>query len=82
MSTTTIDLYFISFSYAKNIEKAVPLQLEHNLNDIYLVVRNVQLYSNEKTLNRGVPQGSVLGTRLYTLYNRPLSHILKNHRIP
>ena len=27
-------------------------------------------------LDHGVPQGSVLGARLYTLYIRPLSHIL------
>ena len=32
-------------------------------------------------LDHGVPQGSVLGARLYTLYIRPLSHILENHRI-
>ena len=32
-------------------------------------------------LDHGVPQGSVLGARLYTLYIRPLSHILERHRV-
>ena len=32
-------------------------------------------------LDHGVPQGSVLGARLYTLYIRPLSHIFENHRV-
>ena len=32
-------------------------------------------------LDHGVLQGSVLGARLYTLYIRPLSHILENHRV-
>ena len=32
-------------------------------------------------LDHGVPQGSVLGARLYPLYIRPLSHILENHRV-
>ena len=37
--------------------------------------------SKEKMLDHGVPQGSVLGARLYTLYIRPLSHILEHHRV-
>ena len=37
--------------------------------------------SNEKMIDHGVPQGSVLGVRLYTLYIRPLSQILENHRV-
>ena len=32
-------------------------------------------------VDHGVPQGSNLGTRLYTIYIRPLSHILENHRV-
>ena len=32
-------------------------------------------------LDDGVPQGSVLGARLYSLYIRPISHILENHRV-
>ena len=32
-------------------------------------------------LDQEVPQGSVLGARLYTLYIRPLSHILEHHRV-
>ena len=39
------------------------------------------VYSKETMLDHGVPQGSVLGARLYTLYIRPLSHILENHRV-
>ena len=44
-----------------------------------VVIKGV--YSKEKMLDQGVPQGSVLGARLYTLYIRPLSHILENHRV-
>ena len=32
-------------------------------------------------VDHGVPQGSVLGAMLYTLYIRPLSHILENHHV-
>ena len=39
------------------------------------------VYSNKKMVDHGVPQDSVLGARLYTLYIRPLSHILENHRV-
>ena len=39
------------------------------------------VYSKEKMLDHGVPQCSVLGARLYTLYIRPLSHMLENHRV-
>ena len=36
-------------------------------------------YSKKETLDHGVPQGSVLGARLYTLYTRPLSYIFRNY---
>ena len=39
------------------------------------------VHSKEKMFDHGVPQGSVVGARLYTLYIRPLSHILENHRV-
>ena len=39
------------------------------------------VYSKEKMVDHGVPQDSVLGSRLYTLCIRPLSHILENHRV-
>ena len=34
------------------------------------------VHSKRKMLDHGVPRGSALGARLYTLYIRPLSHIL------
>ncbi len=37
--------------------------------------------SDQKPVHQGVPQGSVLGARLYTLYVRPLSDIIKQHSI-
>ena len=39
------------------------------------------VHFKEKMLDHGGPQGSVLGVRLYTLYIRPLSRILKHHRV-
>ena len=37
------------------------------------------VYSKEKMLDYGVPQGLILGATLCTLCIRPLSHILENH---
>ena len=37
--------------------------------------------SKSTSVLQGVPQGSVLGARLYTLYVRPMSEICKRHDI-
>ena len=42
-------------------------------------IENVR--SDNKQLLQGVPQGSVLGARLYTLYVRPLADILQHHSV-
>ena len=39
------------------------------------------VHSKEKMLDHGVPQGSILGAILYTLYIRAISHILEHHRV-
>ena len=38
-------------------------------------------YSESRRLKCGVPQGSVLGARLYTMYTRQMSAIMDNHSV-
>ena len=38
-------------------------------------------YSESHRLKCGVPQGSVLGARLYTMYTRQMSAIMDNHSV-
>ena len=38
-------------------------------------------YSKPRLLNCGVPQGSVLGARLYTMYTRPIADIMNRHNV-
>lgn len=52
----------------------------------YLANRHHQVSINNQlstthTLTCGVPQGSVLGARMYTMYTHPLSIIMKNHNV-
>jgi len=36
-------------------------------------------HSSVDTLKFGVPQGSVMGSVLYTMYTQPLGNVIKNH---
>ena len=38
-------------------------------------------YSKPRLFNCGVPQGSVLGARLYTMYTRPIADIMNRHNV-
>ena len=54
--------------------------------DSYLTNRQPRVcintsFSNPRYLKCGVPQGSVLGARIYTMYVRPMSEIINRHNV-
>ena len=54
--------------------------------DSYLTNREPRVcintsFSNPRYLKCGVPQGSVLGARIYTMYVRPMSEIINRHNV-
>ena len=54
--------------------------------DSYLTNRQPRVcintsFSNPRYLKCGIPQGSVLGARIYTMYVRPMSEIINRHNV-
>lgn len=49
-------------------------------NRTYQVAIN-DTHSTSHDLTCGVPQGSVLGARLYTIYTQPMTHIFRKHNV-
>jgi retron-type reverse transcriptase len=39
------------------------------------------VYSLEKSMDYGLPQGSIVGPRAFTIYTIPIGRIIKNHRL-
>lgn len=63
------------------IEETPLAWLKSYLEDRTQCVKIREATSSKTPLRFGVPQGSVLGPRLFSLYTRPLSDVIKRHQI-
>ncbi len=57
------------------------IYLRSYLENMQYCVQIGRSFSDKKTLNRGLPQGSVLGPVLFCIYTIELSYILKRHKV-
>ena len=75
------------YQYLKLIRETPQLDLDQCLTStitqfIAIIIVSVQgRKSNIHHLQCGVPQGSVLGARMYTMYTRQLSDVIKKHNV-
>ena len=63
------------------IDDAALNWFESYLEDRYQTVCVDEERSTPACLRFGVPQGSVLGPKLFTMYTRPLGNIITNHNL-
>ncbi len=64
-----------------NIQGSALSWLKSYLTNRHQLIKLGKISSNPSTLPYGVPQGSVLGPLLFTMYTTPLSHVINTHNI-
>lgn len=78
---TVVHTLLLDDCRAIGIEGNALMYIQSYLENRTYCVQIGKSYSNEKKLERGVPQGSVLGPILFCIYTIELSHLLEKHGV-
>ncbi len=78
---TVVHEYLIMDCKSVGIDGDALTYLRSYLENRQYCVQIGKSFSDKKTLNRGVPQGSVLGPVLFCIYTIELSYLLKKHNV-
>jgi hypothetical protein len=73
------DIHFDRLQYSFGISGSALSWIRSYLTDRLLCVSIRSVHSDNMVLKHGVPQGSVLGPRLYSMFSKPVGNICKKH---